>query len=156
MCAFQTLATSPNQPLISLVVACPVRVPSHFQESKYKKEPCLLDFPRSEGITDTSRILMEEKKIKKVEACFRKLRFVPLSHQKCAGTRTVKYQQKVRYFTVVWMWRSGTDDRISSVIVMMSSHMSRATDKVIIGQILRRLGRYEQRLYERIILLVPF
>ena len=44
-----------------------VRVPAHcFQESKYeysysyKKEPCLLDFPRSEGIPDTSRILMEE------------------------------------------------------------------------------------------------
>ena len=37
-----------------------LRVPAHFQESKYKKEPGLLDFPRSEGIPDTSRILMEE------------------------------------------------------------------------------------------------
>ena len=49
-----------------------VRVPAHFQESKYKKEPCLLDFPRSEGIPDTSRILMEEENFKKVEACLRK------------------------------------------------------------------------------------
>ena len=38
----------------------------------YKKEPCLLDFPRSEDIPDTSRILMEEQKIKKEEACLRK------------------------------------------------------------------------------------